>query len=130
MQFQYLLPSPKFFDLLPGPTNSLKKTSKRMNFIARLTSIGTQQLLSGMSTSTLHRVAFSSFSRMTNELTNRGTFLRPVVKVETSPIVAGLKHVARPRRRCKHCYAVVQVGCYLKLEVFLVRKRSNAEIRD
>jgi hypothetical protein len=72
-----------------------------MNFLAKMSLVGTRFLFQTPSS------PFSTLCRSFEQVSS--TFLQPVIKVETSPLVAGLKHVARPRRRCKHCYAVIQV---------------------
>ncbi len=80
-----------------------------MNTLGRIFGIGVQTLkLTQTATTTLSecRSAFSTLHRPSISTTK---FLKPTPAVETSPVVAGLKHVASPKRRCKHCYAVVQV---------------------
>lgn len=87
-----------------------------MNFLPRISSSFGTLLQTSVA---IHRTTFSTFSRC---FEHRGsTFLRPVVKVETLPLVAGLKHVSQPKRRCKSCYKVVQVIMKIKI-LQLVRR--------
>ena len=73
-----------------------------------------QRCLSLLSTSQNCRSTFSTLpSSIFRPLGQISGFLKPVSVVNTAPAVAGLKHVANPRRRCKHCWATIKVKASL-----------------
>ena len=85
-----------------------------MNFFGRISGFRVQTLkltktcVTPTTTLSECRLAFSTLP-LCRQTISTTDFLKPTPIVDTSPLVAGLKHVANPHRRCKHCYAVVQV---------------------
>ena len=70
---------------------------------------GMQRCLSSVSTSQSCRATLSMLPAF-GSLGQTSGFLKPVSVVNTAATVAGLKHVANPRRRCKHCWAAIKVN--------------------
>ena len=96
------------------------KTELKMNGLGRLSSLSLlapqkttvhslQRCFSLISTSQNCRSTFSALpSSIFRPLGQISGFLKPVSVVNTAQAVAGLKHVANPRRRCKHCWATIK----------------------
>ena len=91
-----------------------------MNFLCRLSSLASKNVLQTpiqmIGSASKSRAAFSTLPLLRSFEQNSGSFgqisgfLKPVSGlVKTKPSVAGLKHVANPKRRCSSCYAVVKV---------------------